>query len=176
MARTLLAALLLATGLAGCGGGDEVEGPPPAAPARIVLRSPAFDPGGAMPARLSCDGAGDSPELRWSGVPREARSLALVVEDPDAPGGTFVHWTGWDISPTAARLAGAAPTEGENSSGGRGWTPPCPPSGTHRYRFLLYALRAPLALDAGAKPDDVRDRIAELAIARGELVGRYARQ
>ena len=166
---------------AGCGGGEKVEGPPPAAPERITLTSPAFAPGAAIPKRFSCDGDGISPPLAWRGIPADARSLALLVEDPDAPSGTFVHWTLFDIPTDSDGVrAGGQPSgarSGENSFGDRGYGGPCPPEddAPHRYRFVLYALRDRLGLEAGASPQDVRAAIGERAIARGQLTGRFGR-
>jgi Raf kinase inhibitor-like YbhB/YbcL family protein len=173
---------VVAAALAGaCGGGDKVEGPPPPAPERIGLTSPAFGPGEAIPERFTCDGDELSPPLEWSGVPADARSLALLMEDPDAPGGTFVHWTLFAIAPDTAGVREGEPPagarEGENSFGDRGYGGPCPPEGDepHRYVFVLYALRTAPELDAGASPEDVRDAVAGAAIARGRLVGRFER-
>jgi Raf kinase inhibitor-like YbhB/YbcL family protein len=176
----IAAATALLALLAGCGG-EKVEGPPPAAPQRIKLTSPAFAPGATIPKRFSCDGKGVSPPLAWRGVPADARWLALLVEDPDAPGGTFVHWTLFDIPTEVRRLrAGESPAgarSGDNSFGDRGYGGPCPPEGDapHRYRFVIYALRDELGLDAGASPQDVRAAIGERALARGELTGRFGR-
>ena len=176
MRRTVSIALAATATLAGCGGGEKVSGPPPAAPSRIVLSSPAFSQGRSIPKPFTCDGKGQSPPLRWTGVPAGARSLALLVEDPDAPGGTFVHWTAWDIPPRTTTLPADArpPRQGASSKGDTGWTPPCPPSGTHHYEFTLYALRAPLGLGEGAKPDAVRDAVAKQALAKGTLTGLVA--
>jgi Raf kinase inhibitor-like YbhB/YbcL family protein len=177
-----LAAVGMATATAACGGDETVSGPPPAAPARLHVQSPAFAPGATIPVRFTCAGAGTSPPLQWRGVPARARELALLVEDPDAPGGTFVHWTLYGVAPGTRGLpAGARPPgarQGTNSAGGRGWTPPCPPRGDrpHRYVFGLYALRSPLRLAAGAAPSDVRTAVGRAAIARGELVGRVQRR
>ena len=112
---------------------------------------------------------GRSPALAWRGVPAGARELVLAVEDPDAPGGTFVHWTVFGIPPSARGLPAAGVRQGENSGGGRGWTPPCPPRGDrpHRYVFGLYALRRPSGLRAGARPEAVRAALASGALARG---------
>jgi Raf kinase inhibitor-like YbhB/YbcL family protein len=179
-AAALTLVVLVAAVPSGCGD-DDVEGPPPAAPDRIRVSSPAFTPGGPIPRRFSCDGEDVSPPLAWTGVPGAARSLALLVEDPDAPDGTFVHWTLFDVPPgTSALRAGEVPAgahEGENSFGDRGYGGPCPPEGDapHRYRFLLYALRSAPGLDAGAPPEDVRAAVAERAIARGQLTGRFGR-
>jgi Raf kinase inhibitor-like YbhB/YbcL family protein len=179
-AAALALMVLLAAAPSGCGG-DDVEGPPPAAPDRIRVSSPAFPPGGTIPQRFTCDGGDVSPPLAWAGVPGAARSLALLLEDPDAPDGTFVHWTLFDIPPrTSALRADAVPAgarEGENSFGDEGYGGPCPPEGDspHRYRFLLYALRSAADLDSGAPPEDVRTAIEERALARGQITGRFGR-
>jgi Raf kinase inhibitor-like YbhB/YbcL family protein len=180
--RAVVVSGLLLPLLAACGGGETVSGPPPSAPARIALESPAFTAGATIPRRYTCAGAGVSPPLRWHGVPARARALALLVEDPDAPGATFVHWTLYGLSPGLRSLrAGAVPAgarQGASSAGDTGWTPPCPPHGDppHRYVFTLYALSAPLRLAAGADPGRVRTAVARAAVARGELVGRVQRR
>jgi Raf kinase inhibitor-like YbhB/YbcL family protein len=174
VALTACAALL-----AGCGGGDRAEAPLPAARETLTLASPAFADGTPLPRRFTCSGAGVSPPLRWWGAPRGTRELALVVEDSDAD--RFVHWTVLEIPPTERRFTeGAAPAgtvETENSFGDRGWGPPCPPEGDdpHRYVFALYAADAPLGLGADASADAVRAALADHALARGLLTGRFAR-
>jgi Raf kinase inhibitor-like YbhB/YbcL family protein len=174
----VLAALSIA---AGCGGGDTVKGPAPAAPDRLRLTSPAFQDRAAIPKRYSCDGARTSPPLRWTKPPAGTRSLALTVEDPDAPGGTFVHWTVYEIDPAARGVKeGAVPHaahEGENSAGNGGYAAPCPPHGDkpHHYVFTLYALKAQPKLEQGASPGDVRALVAKAAIARGRLTGLFKR-
>jgi Raf kinase inhibitor-like YbhB/YbcL family protein len=170
----VLAALLL---MAGCGGEETVKSKPPASPERIKLESPGFEDGGTIPKAFTCSGKGEPPPLRAIGVPRKARSLALLVEDPDAPGGTFVHWTAWNLTPRSGSVAGR-PTEGRNSARDIGWTPPCPPEGDkpHRYVFSLYALSDPLKeLHPGASPDAVHTALRDKAIARGVLTGRFGR-
>jgi Raf kinase inhibitor-like YbhB/YbcL family protein len=165
---------------AGCGGGGAAV-KAPAAPDRMTLRSPAFADGGTIPARYTCASVGKSPPLAWSGVPARTRELALLVQDPDAPGGTFVHWALFHLPPGMRRLtAGSVPDaarQGENSSGDSAWTGPCPPKGDppHRYEFTLYALKAPLTQPDGAKAADVGAAIAKAALARGRLVGRFGR-
>jgi Raf kinase inhibitor-like YbhB/YbcL family protein len=141
----------------------------------LRLSSPAFAAGGRIPRSFTCDGAEKIVPLRWSGVPAGTRSFAVVVDDPDAPSGTFTHRLAWAIPAAARSLAGRAPREGSTSAGRVGWVGPCPPSGVHRYVFRLYALRSPLRLDAGA------DRAALLAALKGHvlasatLIGRYGR-
>lgn len=167
-----LAALLLA----GCGGSHEAAAPArDNAPDTLKLSSSAFADGAAIPKDNSCDGKGTPPSLAWSGVPENARELVLVVEDPDAPGGTFVHWTAFGI-PADATAMPAHVAGGENSAGKQGWTPPCPPGGKpHHYVFTLYALGNPSGLKAGASAKDVRAVLSDGALARGRLTGTYAR-
>lgn len=167
------AALLCALALAGCGGGDKPSGPLPDAAAKLSLTSPAFHDGGTLPTRFTCSGEGTAPPLAWSGVPKAARELTLVVEDPDA--GDFIHWTVLRMPPAARSVQGGIETK--NSFGKRGWGAACPPKGDapHRYVFALYATKAPLGLGQDATPDQVRSKLAELAIARGVLTARYGR-
>jgi len=146
--------------------------------AAFGLASPAFHAGASIPKPYTCDGSGVSPPLRWSAPPLGTRSLALSVKDPDAPGGTFVHWTAWNISPRSRGLARGQrpPREGRNSAGTRGYTPPCPPSGpAHRYVFRLYALRTTLRLGPGASPGAFDGALRSQVIAVTKLVGRYRR-
>ena len=164
--------------LAGCASGNRVEGPPPAAPERIKLTSSVAAPGGTIPAEHTCDGINLPPPLAWTGVPAGAKELAILVEDPDAPGGTFVHWTVYGISPGAKRAKGP-PTgaeEGSNSFGRGGWSGPCPPKGDdpHRYVFTIYALADASGLKPGAHPRKVREAV-EGALAKGTLTLRYGR-
>jgi Raf kinase inhibitor-like YbhB/YbcL family protein len=167
--------LLVTLGLSACGGGDKVSSAPAAPRARLTVASPAFPPGGTIPTRFTCNGAGDRPALRFGGVPAGAKELALLVIDPDAGG--FVHWTVYGMAPSVRGIAATGlPTgarQGRSSAGGTGWTPPCPPSGTHRYEFELYWLRAPSKLAAGAGPQRVVAAIQATAAGRGELIGRY---
>jgi len=178
MARpaALRCAVAAAVALAGCGGGDKVE-IAPAAPARLRVTSPDFAANGTIPARFTCTGAGDRPAMRFGGIPPGAKEVALLVIDPDAGG--FVHWTVYAMAPGTTGIAatGLPPgaREGRNSTGSTGWTPPCPPSGTHRYGFELYWLRAPSRLPAGADPQEVVDAIRARAGGRGELIGRFGR-
>jgi Raf kinase inhibitor-like YbhB/YbcL family protein len=168
-------AALAAILLAGCGGHEAASPARDTAPATIELSSPAFADGQAIPRENSCDGAGTPPALSWTGVPKTARELVLVVEDPDAPGGTFVHWTAFGI-PGSATSVPADAAGGENSAGKDGWTPPCPPEGKpHHYVFTLYALGKPSGLEPGAAAKDVRAALTKGALARGSLTGTYSR-
>jgi Raf kinase inhibitor-like YbhB/YbcL family protein len=176
---------LLLVVIAGCGGGgaggDEQTEPAPNAPPGIELTSSAFAAGAAIPKRYTCDGEDTSPPLAWTDVPSSAKELALMVEDPDAPGGTYVHWTVFAIPPSSDGLdEGKLPRsarEGENSFGDVRYGGPCPPEGdkAHRYSFSLYALKTEVDLEKGAKPEDVRDAVAKHSLARGQLVGTFKR-
>jgi Raf kinase inhibitor-like YbhB/YbcL family protein len=145
--------------------------------AAFALTSPAFTSNGTIPRRYTCDGANVSPALRWTAPPRGTRSLALLVNDPDAPAGTFTHWLGWNISVKARSLRAGqhAPAEGRNDAGGVGYTGPCPPSGVHRYVFRLYALDRPLALLRGASAADFTRALRGHVLRVATLVGRYGR-
>jgi Raf kinase inhibitor-like YbhB/YbcL family protein len=178
-AREVVGLLAVGLFLSGCGGGRKADEPLPRAAGAVTLRSSAFAAGATLPRRYTCDGDDVSPPLSWSGVPRAARELALVVEDPDA--GRFVHWTVLRIPPTQTRLAeGSVPrgaVETDNSFGKHGWGAPCPPKGDepHRYVFALYATDARLGLDERSSPDDVRRQLAKHALARGVLTVRFGR-
>jgi len=150
----------------------------------IEIKSPVFNPGGEIPAKYTCDGDDVSPPLEWSGVPVQAKSLALVSDDPDAPGGDWVHWLAYDIPVSAKGFpAGvgassdgpAGAKHGKNSWGKPGYGGPCPPSGTHRYVFKLYALDAPTGLEPGATKEQLRKAMEGHILGRGELIGRYKR-
>jgi len=180
--RTATLSLVLgAAALAGgCGDGDETPSSAlPDAPAALRLASPSFDDGAALPKRFTCDGEGVSPPLAVSDPPAKTRELALVVEDPDADG--FVHWMMLRIPPETALIGeGRVPrgaVEIENGFGDRGWGGPCPPEGDepHRYVFAMYALDAPLGLKKDPSPDEVHEALAEHALARGTLRGRFGR-
>jgi Raf kinase inhibitor-like YbhB/YbcL family protein len=174
----LTAGLLL--GPAGCGAQSE-SGKEPAmtAPSSMTVTSTAFQDGGTIPKKFTCDGEGVSPPLAWKGVPDDAVSMALVVDDPDAPRGTFTHWVLLDLEPaTISMTEGQVPAgakQANNSAGKASYFGPCPPSGTHHYRFTIYALSAKTGLKDGAKLDEALKAIDSKSIARGRLTGLYAR-
>lgn len=181
---TVLAANMLLAGCGAAGRGDSGarsgNAPATAVPATIAVGSGAFSDGGPIPTRYTCDGAGDVPPLRWSSVPPAARALALFVDDPDAPGGTFTHWVVLDLPPDITSVRSeqlpAPAVQGSNSAGSDGWTPPCPPAGDpHHYRFTVYALDAGTGLPKGTAPAAALSAIEAHAIARGRLTGTYAR-
>jgi len=147
----------------------------------ITLTSPDFEDGGQIPTRLTCDGADDLPALRWDGLPAGTAEVALLVEDPDAPGGTFVHWVLWGVGATSRELsAGQLPAgakNGRNDFGRRGWSGPCPPRGRgeHRYIFTVFASSEPLSLAPGASATELRKALHGRVLAEGRLTGRYSR-
>lgn len=145
----------------------------------ISVNSPDITEGGPIPTRYTCDGEDVSPPLRWSGIPLDTAALALVVDDPDAPRGTFTHWVVVDIDPAVTSLArGQSPRGAQqivNSAGRASYMGPCPPSGVHRYRFTVYALSRRLALPSRAPLSSTLHAIGAAATAQGTLVGTYRR-
>lgn len=183
------AAILLAALAAGCGGDGEAPEPdrqPSVAASAgdraegrqdMRLTSTAFEPGEPIPQQYSCDGADISPPLAISDVPEGTAALALLMDDPDAPVGTWDHWVAFNLPvvETIAEDAGSAGTDGRNSWGNTGYGGPCPPGGTHRYFFRLYALDAALDLDEGAGKQQVLSAIEGHVLAEAELMGTYSR-
>jgi Raf kinase inhibitor-like YbhB/YbcL family protein len=148
-------------------------------PTPFRLTSPAFEPGAPIPRPYTCDGDDVSPSLLWGEPPRGTDALALIVEDPDAPRGTFTHWIGWGLPATLRALPEgvAPPVEGRNDFGSVGYRGPCPPPGhgVHRYFFRLYALTAHPELEAGAAAREFHEAITILIVDATELVGTYRR-
>ncbi len=146
----------------------------------FILSSSAFEHEQPIPARHTCEGEDVSPALAWSDVPAEARSLALIADDPDAPRGTFTHWLAWGLDAQATGLAEGerAPSEGRNDFGVTGYRGPCPPPGhgRHRYIFRLFALGDELELAAGAARAELELAIGTDALAVAELIGTYERR
>ncbi len=150
----------------------------------IRVKSDAFGDMEKIPEKYTCDGEGISPPLGWERVPRAAESLVLFGEDPDAPGGVFVHWVVYDIpaseqgldenQPLTALLPNRA-KQGLNTAGETGYYRPCPPHGTHRYVFKLFALDQKLNLLPGKTKSQVEKAMKGHVIAQGELVGVYSR-
>jgi len=147
--------------------------------AKMKITSSAFQEGANIPSKFTCDGADTSPPLQIANIPSEAKSLALIVDDPDAPGGLFSHWMVWNIPPhTGAVGEGSAPkgVQGTNDFGKSGYGGPCPPSGTHRYYFKIFALDRELDLPFGAKRGQLDAAMKGHVVAQDELMGRYSRQ
>ncbi len=164
---TVLAFTVVATTLGSAG----------ATKSRMKLTSPAFPAGEMIPDGFTCDGANASPPLRWKGLPKGTVELAITLQDPDAPSGTFTHWVAWGIDPAS----GALPEETLPANvieGSPSYIGPCPPSGQqHRYRFTLYAVDEPIALEADAATiDDLRAAIKGTVAAKAKLVGVYERE
>ncbi len=189
-AVTVLAALLLAA-CSGSGGGSTGSGPaastaagpattaaPPSNVATITVRSPAFAAGAAIPVRFSCRGSNAPIPLTWTGVPAGAASVAMIMDDPDAPSGTFTHWVVFNLPPTSRGItngrlpAGAA--QAQNGRGQAAYTGPCPPSGTHHYRFTVYAEPKRLPLQAGALLPEALAATRSNPLASGRLTGLFA--
>ena len=146
---------------------------------RMKITSSAFQEGGNIPSKSTCDGSDTSPPLQITGAPSEAKSLLLIADDPDAPGGLFTHWLVWNIPPQTNSIAeGSAPkgVQGTNDFGKSGYKGPCPPPGTHRYSFKIFALDRELDLRSGSKRSQVDAAMKGHVIAQGELLGRYARK
>ena len=141
----------------------------------ITVTSTAFDEGGAIPTRFSCDGEDVSPPLAWEGAPDGTVAFALILDDPDAGG--FVHWTVADIAASdGSAEEGESPgIDGRNGFGRAGYGGPCPPSGTHRYVVTLYALSEPLSVEPGFSPADLRSAMEGRVLATGHLTGTYRR-
>ncbi|MCJ7587830.1 MAG: YbhB/YbcL family Raf kinase inhibitor-like protein [Candidatus Aminicenantes bacterium] len=150
----------------------------------MTIVSPAFKAGEMIPAEFSCDGPNVSPPLVFGNVPAEAKSLAIIVDDPDAPAGTWVHWVAYNIPAGTKELARNIPPQKELPNGMRqgindfrkiGYGGPCPPGGTHRYFFKLYALDVLPNLPAGATKAQLLDAMKGRILAQAELVGKYRR-
>jgi Raf kinase inhibitor-like YbhB/YbcL family protein len=147
--------------------------------AKMKVTSAAFQEGGNISSTFTCDGAGTSPPLQIADVPSGAKSLVLIVDDPDAPSGVFTHWAVWNISPQTSTIAEGSPpkgVQGANDFGKRGYGAPCPPSGTHRYYFKIFALDRELDLPSGAKRAQLDAAMRSHVVTQGELMGRYSRK
>ena len=156
-------------------GGEKME---------IKITSTAFDEGGMIPRRYTCDGEDVSPPLAWTGVPEGTKSLALICDDPDAPVGTWVHWVLFNLPAGINGLPANVPSDKVIENGGRhgmndfrkfGYGGPCPPGGTHRYYFKLYALDTEINLDAGITKAQLLKAMEGHILAQGQLMGRYKR-
>ncbi len=143
----------------------------------MQLTSPDFSAGNAIPARFTCDGDDISPELVVAGVPEQSSTLTLIVDDPDAPAGTWDHWIAFNITPGTPIPAnvGDLGTPGLNSWGRTGYGGPCPPGGTHRYFFTVYALDVSLDLPSGATKNEVLQAMRGHILAEAALMGTYRR-
>ncbi|MFQ5710042.1 MAG: YbhB/YbcL family Raf kinase inhibitor-like protein [bacterium] len=150
----------------------------------MEITSTAFKEGELIPQKYTCDGDDFSPPLAWRGVPDTSKSLALICDDPDAPMGTWVHWVLFNLPADVKGLPEKLPTDKELKNGARhgkndfgkfGYGGPCPPGGTHRYYFKLYALDTKLDLAAGATKKQVLEAMQEHVLAQAQLMGKYKR-
>lgn len=183
--RVLLVVLGCALLLSGCGspGGPETGSTQEVAMS-FSFSSPAFEAGKPIPAVHTCRGRNISPALNWGEPPAGTKSLALIMDDPDAPMGTWVHWVLYNLPAASRSLPEAVPgnaklsdgsLQGRNSSRGTGYQGPCPPSGTHRYFFKLYALDAPVSLGSGAGKEDLLKAMEGHILGQAELMGTFSR-
>ena len=150
----------------------------------IKIKSPAFVPGGKIPGKYTCDGMDISPPLAWTSGPEGTKTFALICDDPDAPMGTWVHWVLFNLPADIIELRENVPPERELESGAKqgmndfrkiGYGGPCPPGGTHRYYFKLYALDTEINLEAGATKSELLKAMEGHILAEGQLMGRYER-
>jgi len=160
---TLVISFIFLAGLAQAGGGGIME-----------LKSPDFKDNQFMPAKFSCEGQDVNPELIISDIPLTAKSLVLIVDDPDAPSGTWIHWVVFNIPPLPRIAENSIPgKQGINSSGGKNYHGPCPPSGVHRYFFKLYALDIELNLVEGVNKGQLEKAMHGHLLAEAQLLGLY---
>ena len=151
----------------------------------ISISSDVFENGGMLSSEYTCDGSDVSPGLSWNGIPAGTQSIALIADDPDAPGKTWVHWVIYNIPANSTDLPAAVPKnktlddgslQGKNDFGRIGYNGPCPPPGkSHRYFFKVYALDATLSLKSGATKSQVEAAMSGHILAQGEMVGKYGR-
>ena len=143
----------------------------------MKIESPVFKNNELIPTKYTCQGEDINPPLKISAVPQSTKSLALIIDDPDAPVGTWVHWLLWNIPPETAEIGeNSVPpgaTEGQTDFGQPGYGGPCPPSGTHRYFFKLYALDTELSLAAGASKKELEAALRGHILEQAELIGLY---
>lgn len=143
------------------------------------IKSPAFEENQPIPVVFACDGENHNPPLEFFDVPTNAQSLALIIDDPDAPSGTFTHWMVWNIPPQTSNIeehnTPQEAEEGLNSAGHKGYMGPCPPSGTHRYFFKLYALNKKLAISPNISRQELEREIDQALIQRAEFMGTYSK-
>lgn len=183
--RVLLLVLGCALLLSGCGGPGEPEtGSTQEVAMSFSISSPAFEAGKPIPAVCTCRGRNISPALNWDEPPAGTQAFALIMDDPDAPMGTWVHWVLYNLPAVTRSLPEAVPgdaqladgsMQGRNSSRGTGYQGPCPPSGTHRYYFKLYALDAPVNLGSGAGKEDLLKAMEGHILGQAELMGTFSR-
>jgi Raf kinase inhibitor-like YbhB/YbcL family protein len=168
----LLVILTISSASASAGEGKKMS--------ELKIASPAFSTNGFIPSRYTCDGGDINPPLEFSNVPAEAKSLALVVDDPDAPIGMWVHWIVWNMDPATREVAEdhvpRNAVQGKNDWKRNRYGGPCPPSGVHRYFFKLYALDSKLNMEPSATKGDLERAMKGHILAKAELIGLYKRR
>ena len=146
----------------------------------MKIESPAFLDQQDIPSKYSCDGEGVNPPLAFKDIPVNAKTLALIIDDPDAPNGTWTHWTLWNIATTTSQiLENSSPAEavqGQTSSGQNDYGGPCPPSGTHHYFFKLYALDQKLTIPSYSTVDKLVEAMQGHIIQQAQLIGLYSKK
>jgi len=144
----------------------------------LTITSEAFQNNKSIPKKYTCDGQDINPPLSIEGIPAETKSLILIVDDPDAPMGTWDHWIVWNIPPTTIAIKeNTVPgVEGINDFRKHSYGGPCPPSGTHRYYFKVYALDTKLTLNPNSRKKDLEKAMRDHILAKGQLVGLYSRR
>jgi len=183
--HSLLICIVVLLGTLSACGSQRTGAPPPQAAIELLVKSEAFDDGAQIPQQYTCDGTDVSPPLSWSEPPPGAKSLALIVEDPDAPSGVWTHWVIFNIPPTTRSFpegitsddaAETLGTQGKNCWQDIGYGGPCPPEGAeHRYFFRVYALDTILDVEAGSGKKPVQRAMEGHIVAQGDLMGRYSR-
>lgn len=151
---------------------------------QIQITSTAFEDGGIIPKKYTCDDVNISPPLSWTGIPAGTKSLALICDDPDAPAGVWVHWVIFNLPPDSTELKENVPPQkvlsngakqGKNDFGNMGYGGPCPPNGIHRYYFKIYALDTVLTQDGGISKAELLKAMDGHILAQGQLMGKYKR-
>jgi Raf kinase inhibitor-like YbhB/YbcL family protein len=149
-------------------------------PNSMKLESSAFINNEIIPLKYTCDGENINPPLTISNAPKDAKTFILIMDDPDAPMGTWVHWTMWNIpydtKEITERFAQQGAVEGLTSFGDIGYGGPCPQSGTHKYSFRIYAINKTIDLDSGATPDELKEKMGVGVVDSAELIGLYKRR
>ena len=143
----------------------------------LRVQSVAFSHGGYIPLKYTCEGENVNPPILISDLPGDTKSLALIVEDPDAPRGVYDHWIVWNIPPNKAIGENSKPgISGKNSFGNEDYGGPCPPSGSHRYFFKVFALDSDLNIQAGSDKQTLQEAMKDHVLGLGELMGHYQKR
>lgn len=180
-APLLTTALAVGMLLAGCARQADVDVPEPDVTGGIAVTSPAFADGATLPADYTCEGAGEFPAIAWAALPTQVKAVAVIVYDPDAPGGDYVHRLVTNLDPASGALdqlgTPAGALELPTSTGEPGWSPPCPPEGDdpHRYVFAVYGLARPTRLPTTAVTQTAVATVTEAAVAEGDFTATFSR-